>query len=708
MSVINTNVKALGAQQAIKENNRALTTAMERLSSGKRINTAKDDAAGLAISTRMEAQTRGLNMAIRNANDGISLLQTGEGAMGEVINILQRMRELSVQAVNGTLNASDRTALNDEVSQLKTEIDRIATTTEFNNQKILDGSYTNKKLQIGDKAYQSMDINIGSVATKDLGMSGASFSNNTLVSTRLGTLADFSEGDIQLNGQDLAAFDADNADTGGLQGLIDNINSNVDNVVASAFNTVVAKNIGTGITTEGQLTIKVGVLGGTGTATSYSISKSDNMQELVDNINSQAGAQVTASINDDGKLVIDSATGATLSISDKSATSGYETASGFEGQTTTTAFANFNGFLKLDSKDGSPVRIERGNLSATSPGALADLEVLGFREITSEASSSLDAYTVTGKALTAPTGAWGATDIKINGVAIYDENIATTTFSGKLEAINNFSAETGVVAYAHFDRTISLSAGNFGELTADANALTVGQVISFNGTAVYTAVAGQGMDDLVTSINAQTSQTGITAKADGFNLRLTGSNVQSLKIDVALSSLGTADATGFNALDDDVSYGAIRLDSVGNKPISIELGSSNTVAEHGFLEANVGASDFDVNASTLSVAGGNSLLGLNVSTAESATAALSTIDNAIDSVSAQRSVLGASQNRLNYTINNLSNVVMNTSASKSQIMDTDYAKETTELARSQIIQQAATAMLAQANQQPQSVLSLLQ
>lgn len=708
MSVINTNVKALGAQQAIKENNRAMTTAMERLSSGQRINTAKDDAAGLAISTRMEAQTRGLNMAIRNANDGISLLQTGEGAMGEVINILQRMRELSVQAVNGTLNASDRTALNDEVGQLKSEIDRIATTTEFNNQKILDGSYTNKKLQIGDKAYQSMDINLGSVATKDLGMSGASFSNNTLVGTRVGTLADFSEGDIRINGQDLAAFDADNADTGGLQGLIENINNNVDNVVASAFNTVVAKNIGTGITTEGQLTINVGVLGGTGTATTYSISKSDSIQELVDNINSQAGAQVTASINGDGKLVIDSATGATLSISDKSAASGFETASGFQGQTTATTFTSFNGFLKLDSKDGSPVRIERGNLSATAPGALADLEVLGFREITSEVSSSLDAYTVTGKALTAPTGAWGATDIKINGVAIHNANIATTTFAGKLDAINNFSAETGVVAYAHFDRTISLSAGNFGELTADSNALTVGAVISFNGTEVYTAVAGQGMDDLVASINAQTSQTGITAKADGFNLRLTGSNVQSLKIDVALSSAGTADATGFNALDGDVSYGAIRLDSVGNKPISIELGSGSTPAEHGFLEANVGASDFDVNASTLSVAGGNTLLGLNVSTAASATAALGTIDNAIDSVSAQRSVLGAAQNRLNYTINNLSNVVMNTSASKSQIMDTDYAKETTELARSQIIQQAATAMLAQANQQPQSVLSLLQ
>ena len=139
MSVINTNVKALTAQKAIQENSRALTTAMERLSSGKRINSAKDDAAGLAISTRMESQTRGLNMAIRNANDGISLMQTGEGAMNEVTDILQRMRELAVQSVNGTNNASDREALNDEVTQLKAEIDRIATTTEFNSQKLLDG-----------------------------------------------------------------------------------------------------------------------------------------------------------------------------------------------------------------------------------------------------------------------------------------------------------------------------------------------------------------------------------------------------------------------------------------------------------------------------------------------------------------------------------------------------------------------------------------
>ena len=156
MSVINTNTKALIAQDSLTKVNRDLSTRMERLSTGLRINSAKDDAAGLAIGERMTAQTRGLNMAVKNANDGISLVQTAEGAMDEVSNILQRMRELAVQSVTGTNNDSDRKALNDEVTQLKAEIERIATTTEFNNQKILDGSFKDKKLQIGDKGYQTL------------------------------------------------------------------------------------------------------------------------------------------------------------------------------------------------------------------------------------------------------------------------------------------------------------------------------------------------------------------------------------------------------------------------------------------------------------------------------------------------------------------------------------------------------------------------
>jgi flagellin len=706
MSVINTNVKSLVAQDAIMKNNRALSTSMQRLSTGSRINSAKDDAAGLAISTRMDSQVRGLNMAIRNANDGISLMQTAEGAMDEVTNILQRMRELSVQSVNGTNNDSDRVALNDEITQLKSEIDRIASTTEFNNQKILNGSFKDKKLQIGDKAYQTMDVAIGSVATKDLGMASGSFGSQTLVGQRV-ALASFSKGDIEINGQELAAFDATTEDLGD---LIDNINQNIDNVTASAFNVVVAKQVGDGVTTDGQFRIQVKALGAA-SATEYAISASSTLEELAANINREAGTQVQASINDQGKLVLSNNTGATISVNDTTETTGYETGSGFSGAAANTTFTDFKGFLKLDSDDGNPIRIERGNLDAVAPGALADLAAIGFREVTSQVNNALDAYTVTGKPLDTAgvTTAWAEGDLKINGVDIYDEDIATTSFQGKLDAINNFSDETGVIAYAYFDKTITFTAGNFGSVTAgNAGGFTAGNVLAFNGTNVYTAAANDSMATLVAAINGKTSATGITATADGFNLRLTGSNVSSLKIDTFISATGTA-GTMMNLTDDEITYAGIRLDSAGNQPISIELDESNptNVGAHGFLEQNVGAADFEMNDPTMGVGSGQSLVGLNISTAKTATAAITTIDNAIEKVSEMRSKLGAMENRLTATVNNLSNIVTNTQASRSRIQDTDYASETTALAKAQIISQAATAMLAQANQQPQSVLSLL-
>ena len=137
---INTNVMSLNAQRNLGKSQNALANSMQRLSSGLRINSAKDDAAGLAISDRMTAQVRGLNQAARNANDGISLAQTAEGALQESTNLLQRMRELAVQSANDTNSASDRASLNDEVTQLKAELDRIAQTTEFNGKKVIDGT----------------------------------------------------------------------------------------------------------------------------------------------------------------------------------------------------------------------------------------------------------------------------------------------------------------------------------------------------------------------------------------------------------------------------------------------------------------------------------------------------------------------------------------------------------------------------------------
>jgi flagellin len=165
---INTNGSALNAQRQLSSTTNALSTSFERLSSGLRINGAKDDAAGLSITTRFSAQIRGLNQAVRNSNDGISLAQTAEGALNETTNILQRIRELAVQAANDTNNDSDRESLQAEVDQLKTELDRIASTTNFNGNKVLDGTFLSRDLQVGANVGETINVSISGASTTDL------------------------------------------------------------------------------------------------------------------------------------------------------------------------------------------------------------------------------------------------------------------------------------------------------------------------------------------------------------------------------------------------------------------------------------------------------------------------------------------------------------------------------------------------------------
>lgn len=167
--VINTNIMSLNSQRNLNASQNALQTSLQRLSSGLRINSAKDDAAGLAIAERFTSQIRGLDQAVRNANDGISLAQTAEGALAESGNILQRIRELSVQSANATNSASDRQALQAEVSQLVSELDRIASSTEFNGQKLLDGTFGTAIFQVGANANQTIQATTGNFRTGNFG-----------------------------------------------------------------------------------------------------------------------------------------------------------------------------------------------------------------------------------------------------------------------------------------------------------------------------------------------------------------------------------------------------------------------------------------------------------------------------------------------------------------------------------------------------------
>lgn len=188
MTVINTNVSALRAQDSNRIANKALGEAMNRLSTGKRINSAKDDAAGLAIATRMDAKVRGLNQAVRNANDGISLAQTAEGAMGEVSNILVRMRELSVQAANGTAAASDRTAIQTEVTQLVGQINDIAGRTDFNGTNLLDAAGT-FNIQTGVNSGETVGISFVSMNAAGLGVGAVDMTTAAGASTAMGLIS---------------------------------------------------------------------------------------------------------------------------------------------------------------------------------------------------------------------------------------------------------------------------------------------------------------------------------------------------------------------------------------------------------------------------------------------------------------------------------------------------------------------------------------
>ena len=188
---VNTNVASLNAQRNLGSSGANLQTSLERLSSGSRINSAKDDAAGLQISNRLTSQINGLGVAVRNANDGISLAQTAEGAMQESTNILQRMRDLSLQSANGSNDDKDRVALNKEVIELKAELDRIAEKTAFGGQKLLDGSFTDKDFQVGSQANETIRLGITGIDTKTLGKeAGFAVDTTAFDSTLIGTQAE--------------------------------------------------------------------------------------------------------------------------------------------------------------------------------------------------------------------------------------------------------------------------------------------------------------------------------------------------------------------------------------------------------------------------------------------------------------------------------------------------------------------------------------
>lgn len=621
---INTNMASLNAQRNLSKTQGMLNKSLGRLSSGLRINSAKDDAAGMAISNRFTAQIRGLDQAVRNANDGISLLQTSEGGMQEVTTLLQRMREIAVQASNDTNTASDRASLQGEMDQLYSEIDRIAGATQFNGIGLLDGSGGTKSFQIGANSGQLISASLKSVKTNDLNLNGYS-KLGELNSGRVNTTT---IAGLTINGVVIAAADAENA---GSAATAINLKTGDTGVTATAYNTYRGAGGASGNVTGLEIN-------------GATIAASGNMTELVNNINRDA-AGVSATLNKDGSITLSNNTGSDIEVG------GTVTNSGLTG-------GIYKGYLALSSSTNEAIKV-------TATDTAAKLNHWGFNVSTGSANVVSGAVSST---------ALAAGDMVINGKDV-GASIGTSA-SDKAAAINSIASTTGVRATANTTVSYVL---DFGDLPA------VGDV-TINGTALDLSGV-TNLEDVVSAINdGTTGVKGVVASAstDG---KLVLTSVSGL--DIAVTDAGaffTTQAT---------TRGTITLTSEKGADIKIS-------------GANLGANLSKVG---LTGQGGSSEAvgtGLSVESLANANNAIDRLDDALNQVASSRSDLGAVQNRLTSTISNLQNISENLSAANGRIMDADFAKETSEMTKNQIMMQAGVAMLAQAKQLPQQVLQLLQ
>lgn len=567
--IINHNIPALNTHRQLSINTSNTNKNIEKLSSGLRINRAGDDAAGLAISEKMRGQIRGLDQASRNAQDGISLIQTAEGALNETHSILQRMRELSNQSANGTNTDSDRQSLQDEMNQLTSEINRIGNTTEFNTQKLLNGgigSGDNQKLTqatkatiAGEEAFTAADI---TGQTASITVDGKTFDLSEVVNK-----------DHATDGTTIKDF-------------------------ADAL-----KNVTSG-------GVKLG--------------------DLVDIDSSGTELKFTAK-----------SAGATSTLELK--VSDDDTAAMF-------GFAAAADVTTLGEVKGDPSTVERSGLQATT-----DLTAVATNpSIASNASLKFTVGTDSEVEVVLNTGK----DAKVYDTKNADANVAKAAMDDLVKDLN------AALQAAGMDSKITASLSKDNEI----------QFLSESGKDIEIAAGAGGA---ITELGFAGTET-----------------VQNVEQVVGAGAQGVGFSTKFQIGANTGQSMSLQINDVR----SAALGITGNAGQAGFTKENSvtnGTNDIKAEAA------------LNISTREDASKAIAVLDKATSLVSSERAKLGAVQNRLEHTINNLGTASENLTAAESRIRDVDMAKEMMSQTKNNILAQAAQAMLAQANQQPQGVLQLL-
>ncbi len=583
---INTNITALVANSHLQANDTMLGKTLERLSSGYKINRSADDSAGMAIASKMRTQIKGLDQANRNASDGVSLVQTAEGALNEVEAMLQRMRQLAVQGANGTNSDGERKAITEEIDALKEEIERIAKTTEFNKQPLLDG--TQERRRYTDVA-------------------GAEISS-----------------------------------------LSDSVPAGYYAISVSAFATPATASLSFGAKADNDTVDAKGVL-----------------------------------VINDYKIMIDS--------SDTIADVKSKIVSAANKLNLTVSVGNNNTLNLTTYEYGREAKI---NCICTSDTLRNELGLTNWLPRTAE-------FTFNGKSDIEPIGVDGK--VTINGV---DVNIVATDLIGDVKTkISEIASSADVYRDSDSEKKNSmvLSTKSFGS-TATVDVL-------FDSTALRNAM---GMKE-------QTRELEVRGKDMKANVLVAPTNAAAVTSTAArmteFSNTAIITCNGNKAVVRDnkgfeIEYMVDRKKMTEDDIKEVENGGKEILAEVkdlGMMTLHVGANEgqiIDVNIPKVSL----ETLGIdlmNTSTENGCGKALTQLDGAIDKISSIRASLGAYQNRLESTINNLSSTEENMTSAISRIEDTDMAKEMTEFTRLQVLSQASTAMVAQANERPQTVLQLL-
>ena len=591
--VVQHNMQAANANRMLNVTTSAQSKSTEKLSSGYRINRAADDAAGLTISEKMRKQIRGLDRASTNAEDGVSAVQTAEGALTEVHSMLQRMNELATQSANGTNSTTDRKAIQDEIDQLSTEIDRVSETTKFNETYLLKGNT--------DGATSKVKLN-----AHDAGLAGK--------------LTD--------NGNGTATFKADTLAVG-------------DKV---------------------KIAGKEYTIGNSADSADYA--KKDTIKTTVDGVgDSVTSGNTTTSIV--AKVTTATATGATWAANDK-----FKDADGNEWTVATATNATNHEVKAADVsnylKDGCTIVSNAANTKLAGTSVVDDL---GKNEVSIADTTGITALQ--------------------NGIKAGD----TVTVNGTTKTVTAETPKT------YDEIKTAVAAG-----TAGATTMSIGSKGYTLATTTDAAAGKITQDDFLALIKDGDK---VTVGANTYTAIIKSSDDDSITLEDAYSKMAkeleTASSIGADT--------AAAVKNNGNGTFDITKGTVD-VKESLSFNLHVGADADSTNKITVDIdsmsSAGLGIKGIKADTEQDATYAIDAIADAISQVSSQRSALGAIQNRLEHTINNLDNVVENTTSAESRIRDTDMAEEMVNYSKNNILAQAGQSMLAQANQSNQGVLSLLQ